>query len=159
MLSPMSEKSQQYTLEKLQEMGVEVLLNTRVVDFDGEKVLMKDGSHIYSKNLIWATGVTGYRFKGIPEECYQRGNRIAVDATNKVLNQDAIYVIGDASVMTSDANFPEGHPQLAQVAMQQGTALAKNFKRAAQGKALQAFTYTEVIPDFDSLLGQERNWK
>ena len=143
LLSPMSEKSQQYTLEKLQEMGVEVLLNTRVVDFDGEKVLMKDGSHIYSKNLIWATGVTGYRFKGIPEECYQRGNRIAVDETNKVLNQDAIYVIGDASVMTSDANFPEGHPQLAQVAMQQGTALAKNFKRAAQGKALQAFTYTD----------------
>ncbi|MCC4212778.1 NAD(P)/FAD-dependent oxidoreductase [Leeuwenhoekiella parthenopeia] len=143
LLSPMSAKSQEYTLKKLQEMGVEVLLNTRVVDFDGEKVMMKDGSHIYSKNLIWATGVTGYRFKGIPEECYQRGNRLAVNASNEVLNLKDIYAIGDASIMTSDANFPEGHPQLAQVAMQQGTALAKNFKRAAEGKALQAFVYTD----------------
>jgi len=143
LLSPMSTKSQEYTLKKLREMGVEVLLNTRVTDFDGEKVIMKDGSHIYSKNLIWATGVTCYRFKGIPDECYQRGNRIAVTATNEVLNLKGVYAIGDTCIMTTDSNFSEGHPQLAQVAMQQGTALAKNFNRAAQGKSLQEFTYTD----------------
>ena len=143
LLSPMSKKSQEYTLKKLQEMGVEVLLNTRVTDFDGEKVMMKDGSHIYTKNLIWATGVTCFRFKGIPDECYQRGNRIAVSATNEVLNLKDVYAIGDTCIMTTDSNFPEGHPQLAQVAMQQGTALAKNFKRAAQGESLEEFTYTD----------------
>ncbi len=141
LLSPMSEKSQKYTLEKLQEMGVEVLLNTRVVDFDGEKVLMKDGSHIYSKNLIWATGVTGYRFQGIPETAYQRGNRIAVDQINKIIGEDSIYVIGDAAFMTADPAFPEGHPQLAQVAMQQGTTLAKNLKRIAQNSEMKPFKY------------------
>ena len=143
LLSPMSEKSQKYTLDKLQEMGVEVLLNTRVVDYDGEKVLMKDGSHIYSKNLIWATGVTGYRFQGIADTCYQRGNRIAVDDTNKIIGEDSIYVIGDASLMTSDSAFPEGHPQLAQVAMQQGTTLAKNLKRITQNKEMLPFKYND----------------
>ncbi|MEC8683189.1 MAG: FAD-dependent oxidoreductase, partial [Bacteroidota bacterium] len=106
LLSPMSEKSQQYTLKKLQKAGVEVLLNTRVVDFDGEKVMMKDGSHIYSKNLIWATGVTGFRFKGIPDMAYERGNRLKVDAYNKVENVQDIYAIGDASISTADSGFP-----------------------------------------------------
>lgn len=143
LLSPMSEKSQKYTLEQLQAMGVEVLLNTRVVDFDGEKVLMKDGSHIYSKNLIWATGVTGFRFKGIPEASYDRGNRLKVDEVNRVDGLKNIYAIGDSSLSVSDPKFPTGHPQLAQVAMQQGRVLAKNFKRMVKNKPLKPFTYLD----------------
>lgn len=143
LLSPMSEKSQQYTLKKLQKAGVEVLLNTRVVDFDGEKVMMKDGSHIYSKNLIWATGVTGFRFKGIPDMAYESGNRLKVDAYNKVENVQDIYAIGDASISTADSDFPTGHPQLAQVAMQQGRVLAKNLDRMAKGKPPKPFNYLD----------------
>ena len=143
LLSPMSEKSQKYTLEQLQSMGVEVLLNTRVVDFDGEKVLMKDGSHIYSKNLIWATGVTGFRFNGIPEASYDRGNRLKVDEVNRVDGLKNVYAIGDSSLSVSDPKFPAGHPQLAQVAMQQGRVLAKNFKRMVKNKPLKPFTYLD----------------
>ena len=143
LLSPMSEKSQKYTLEQLQSMGVEVLLNTRVVDFDGEKVLMKDGSHIYSKNLIWATGVTGFRFNGIPEASYDRGNRLKVDEVNRVEGLKNVYAIGDSSLSVSDPKFPTGHPQLAQVAMQQGRVLAKNFKRMVKNKPLKPFIYLD----------------
>jgi len=143
LLSPMSEKSQKYTLEQLQSMGVEVLLNTRVVDFDGEKVLMKDGSHIYSKNLIWATGVTGFRFNGIPEASYDRGNRLKVDEVNRVEGLKNVYAIGDSSLSVSDPKFPTGHPQLAQVAMQQGRVLAKNFKRMVKNRPLKPFTYLD----------------
>ena len=143
LLSPMSKKSQKYTLEQLQSMGVEVLLNTRVVDFDGEKVLMKDGSHIYSKNLIWATGVTGFRFNGIPEASYDRGNRLKVDEVNRVEGLENVYAIGDSSLSVSDPKFPAGHPQLAQVAMQQGRVLAKNFKRMVKNKPLKPFTYLD----------------
>ena len=143
LLSPMSKKSQRYTLEQLQAMGVEVLLNTRVVDFDGEKVLMKDGSHIYSKNLIWATGVTGFRFNGIPEASYDRGNRLKVDEVNRVEGLENVYAIGDSSLSVSDPKFPTGHPQLAQVAMQQGRVLAKNFKRMVKNKPLKPFTYLD----------------
>ncbi len=143
LLSPMSKKSQEYTYKKLQDMGVEILLNTRVVDFDGEKVMMKDGSHIYSKNLIWATGVTGYKFQGIPDEVYKRGNRIEVDAYNKITGQEAIYAIGDSSICYADPSFPEGHPQLAQVAMQQGVLLAKNLKRQNSNKGQIPFIYKD----------------
>jgi len=143
LLSPMSKKSQRYTLEQLQAMGVEVLLNTRVVDFDGEKVLMKDGSHIYSKNLIWATGVTGFRFKGIPDTSYVRGNRLKVDEVNRIEGLKNVYAIGDSSLSVSDPKFPTGHPQLAQVAMQQGRVLAKNFKRMVKNKPLKPFTYLD----------------
>ncbi|MFI8378905.1 NAD(P)/FAD-dependent oxidoreductase [Leeuwenhoekiella sp. NPDC079379] len=143
LLSPMSKKSQDYTYKKLSEMGVEILLNTRVVDFDGEKVLMKDGSHIYSKNLIWATGVIGHKFRGVPEDAYQRGNRIQVNAYNKVVGCDALYAIGDSAISNADPNFPEGHPQLAQVAMQQGVRLAKNLKLMEAGKEPKTFTYND----------------
>lgn len=143
LLSPMSKKSQQYTLKSLRELGVEVLLNTRVVDYDGEQVLMKDGSHIYSKNLIWATGVIGFRFKGIPDDKYQRGNRIAVDAINRVEGSTSIFVIGDACIQTTDESFPHGHPQLAQVALQQGKRLAKNLTRLEKGQEAKPFKYTD----------------
>ncbi len=143
LLSPMSKKSQEYALKKLTEMGVEVMLNTRVVDFDGEKVLLKDGSHIYSKNLIWATGVIGFKFKGIPEESYERGNRLTVDGRNKLVDSNNIYAIGDSCIQHHDPKFPEGHPQLAQVAIQQGNNLARNFKRTSRGQEVKLFDYVD----------------
>ncbi|SDB63392.1 NADH dehydrogenase [Flavobacteriaceae bacterium MAR_2010_188] len=143
LLSPMSKKSQEYTLKTLKKMGVEVLLNTRVTGFDGEKVELSEGKPIYSRNLIWATGVIGYRFEGLPETCYERGNRVKVDAFNRVEGTENIYVIGDAAVQTSDPAFPTGHPQLAQVAIQQGKHLAKNFKRIAANKPMKEFDYLD----------------
>ena len=143
LLSPMSKKSQAYALKKLQEMGVEVMLNTRVVNFDGEKVLLKDGSHIFSKNLIWATGVTGFKFKGIPEESYEPGNRLTVDGRNKLVASNNIYAIGDSCIQHHDPQFPEGHPQLAQVAIQQGNNLANNFKRTSKGQEVEPFKYND----------------
>ncbi|MGB5943024.1 MAG: NAD(P)/FAD-dependent oxidoreductase [Leeuwenhoekiella sp.] len=137
LLSPMSAKSQKYTLEQLKAMGVEVMLNTRVVDFDGDKVMMKDGSHIYSKNLIWATGVTGIQFKGLPEEVYGRGNRLKVDAYNNLDGVNNIYAVGDSALMQGDPNFPEGHPQLAQVAIQQGRNLAHNLRELNKQNAFK----------------------
>jgi NADH dehydrogenase len=143
LLSPMSKKSQEYALKNLQEMGVDVMLNTRVVDFDGEKVLLKDGSHIYSKNLIWATGVTGFKFKGFPEGSYERGNRLTVDGMNKLTGSNNIYAIGDSCIQHHEERFPEGHPQLAQVAIQQGNNLAKNFKRTSKGEEVELFKYND----------------
>lgn len=143
LLSPMSKKSQEYALKKLTDMGVDVMLNTRVVDFDGEKVLLKDGSHIYSKNLIWATGVTGFKFKGLPEESYERGNRLTVDGMNKLIASNNIYAIGDSCIQHHEERFPEGHPQLAQVAIQQGNNLAKNFKRTSKGQEVELFKYND----------------
>lgn len=143
LLSPMSKKSQEYTLKALQKMGVEVLLNTRVNSFDGHKVLLNNGKHIYSKNLIWATGVTGRRFNGLPDDCYVRGDRLKVGQFNELIGMENIYAIGDACYQTTDEKFPEGHPQLAQVAIQQGTNLAQNFKRITNSKTKVPFRYND----------------
>ena len=143
LLSPMSIQSQEDTLEAIKEIGVDVVLNTHVSDFDGTTIIFKDGSTIKSKNLIWAAGVTALRFNGLPNEFYGRGNRLIVDTFNKVKGTENIYAIGDTSFMDSDTNFPNGHPQVAQVAMQQGRNLAKNLIFKKIGKPENPFHYND----------------
>ena len=82
-------------------------------------------------------------FDGIAVESYGRGRRLAVDAYNKVNLTDNIYAIGDTCIQTTDEAFPGGHPQVAQVAIQQGAHLAKNLKRALKKEQLVAFKYKD----------------
>lgn len=143
LLAPFREKSQKYTIEELKKMGVELVFGTRVSGFDGERVSLSNGSYIKSKNLIWATGVKGMVFPGIPSEVYERGNRMKVDAFNKVEGLENIYALGDIAIQKTDKNYPEGHPQLAQVAIQQGRNMALNFKRMVKNQELHPFHYTD----------------
>jgi NADH dehydrogenase len=140
-LPPMREKSQKYTHESLEEMGVRVKLEKMVEDYKNDTVYFKDGDTIDTETLIWTAGVTARVFKGIPEESYGMGNRLLVDEYNKVKGTKNIYAIGDAALQKTDESFPEGHPQLANVAMQQGQHLAKNFIAMEQGKNLTPFSY------------------
>ncbi|OYQ48261.1 FAD-dependent oxidoreductase [Flavobacterium cyanobacteriorum] len=141
LLGPMSRQSQQDTLDALTKMGVIVKLNTRVVDYKDDTVYFHTGETVVSKNLIWAAGVTARTFDGIPAQCYGRGKRLNVDEHNKVTGTANIYAIGDTCIQLTDPAFPEGHPQVAQVAIQQGTHLAQNFKKTAAGEALKPFRY------------------
>jgi NADH dehydrogenase len=102
-----------------------------VIDYDGNEVKFSDGTSIFTKNLIWAAGVTAMVFEGIDASCYGRGKRLIVDAFNKVQSTENIYAIGDTCYMDSDPSFPVGHPQVAQVAIQQGLLLAKNLQKIA----------------------------
>ncbi|CAM4063254.1 NAD(P)/FAD-dependent oxidoreductase [Flavobacterium antarcticum] len=143
LLSPMSEASQKDTYEALTKMGVVVKLNTRVTDFKDDLVYFADGATIATKNLIWAAGVSAKQFEGISAESYGRGRRMATDGYNRVNGTQNIYAIGDTAIMTTDANFPDGHPQVAQVAIQQGKNLAKNFLFMLKNKPLNTFVYND----------------
>jgi NADH:ubiquinone reductase (H+-translocating) len=143
LLSPMSKKSQEDTLQALTKMGVIVKLNSRVTDYSDDTVHLNTGETIYSKNLIWAAGVSAKLFEGIPQESYGRGRRMSVDAYNKVAHTNNIYSIGDTCIQMTDNAFPEGHPQVAQVAIQQGQNLAKNFKNEIKNKPLITFKYKD----------------
>ena len=143
LLSPMSEKSQQDTYEALTKMGVVVQLNTRVSDFKDDLVYFASGETIATKNLIWAAGVSAKKFEGIAVESYGRGQRMATDAYSRVNLTTNIYAIGDTSIMLTDPAFPNGHPQVAQVAIQQGKNLAKNFMSMRKNKPLNAFIYND----------------
>lgn len=143
LLSPMSKESQEDTLEAVTKLGVVVKLNTRVVDYKDDTVFFADGKTIQTKNLIWAAGVSAKEFEGIPAESYGRGKRMATDAFNKVNATDNIYAIGDTCIQLNDADFPGGHPQVAQVAIQQGVNLAENFKLILKDKPLKPFKYND----------------
>ncbi len=140
-LAAMSERSRQYTHGELVKMGVDVRLNSQVKAYDGEVVTLADGASIASKTLIWAAGVTASQFDGIPSECYGRGRRLTVDAHNQVIGLEGIYAIGDTAIQLTDPAYPGGHPQVAQVAIQQGKQLAQHFRRIDRGEAPKPFVY------------------
>ena len=142
-LAPMSEQSQQDTFKALTDLGVKIKLDAQVKDFVNETVLFANGETIASKTLIWAAGVTAKIFEGIPAASYGRGKRMLVDQFNKVLGVDNIYAIGDTCLQTTDKHFPSGHPQVAQVAIQHGLNLAKNFNLLVKNKPLKPFLYDD----------------
>ncbi|HEY4617511.1 MAG TPA: NAD(P)/FAD-dependent oxidoreductase [Flavobacterium sp.] len=143
LLAPMSKASQEDTYKALSELGVVIKLNTRVIDYKDDTVFFSDGKTLETKNLIWAAGVTAKIFEGIPAESYGRGKRMSTDTFNKVLGTQNIYAIGDTCIQLTDENFPQGHPQVAQVAIQQGLNLAANFKMMNQNKLLLPFKYND----------------
>lgn len=127
LLAGMSEKSSEKALEYLNKFDVKVSLNTVVKDYDGKNATLSDGTIIRSKTVIWAAGVTGNIIDGLPESSLNRG-RIKVDAFNRVEGVKDVFAIGDIAGMSTEA-FPNGHPMVAPVAMQQAQALAKNLKK------------------------------
>jgi len=143
LLTPMSKESQDDTLKALTDLGVVVKLNNNVVDYVDDTVHFANGETIQTKNLIWAAGVTAREFKGLPAESYGRGKRLTTDAFNKINGTENIYALGDTCIQFNDEAFPHGHPQVAQVAIQQGINLAKNFKNDIQRKPLVPFKYVD----------------
>ncbi|MDL5513231.1 NAD(P)/FAD-dependent oxidoreductase [Arenibacter sp. M-2] len=127
-LSTMSKNSQKYTHTKLMELGVEIKLNCLVKDFQDDVVLLSDGSSIESKNLIWAAGVTAKAFTGFSLDSFGKGKRLKTNSFNLVNGYDNIYALGDSALVLGDKDYPEGHPQLAQPAIQQAKNLAHNLE-------------------------------
>lgn len=145
LLSTMSVKASEAALKYLQKLEVEVHLSTLVKDYNGqtEEVLLADGSRIYSDNLIWTAGVSAVTLKGFGEQEFGRGKRYLVDRTNKLINYDSIYALGDVALIESDPKYPNGHPQVAQVAIQQAHTLAENILRILRKKSPVPFRYKD----------------
>ena len=139
-LASMSKKAQQYTFDKLGELNVKIILNTLVKDFKDGIVHLSDDSKIESKNLIWAAGVSARTFEGFEQSCYGTGKRLKTNPYNLVEGYQNIYALGDSALLTNDKNYPNGHPQLAQPALQQGANLGKNLK--LEPKLWKPFKYT-----------------
>ncbi|GAC1493956.1 MAG: hypothetical protein NVS1B13_24460 [Flavisolibacter sp.] len=139
----MSEHAQNYTYQALVDMGVVVKMHTQVKDFSNDKVVFASGESIETKTLIWAAGVTACNFDGIPAEKYGKGKRLLVDAYNQVTSMESVYAIGDTCLQTTDIGFLTGHPQVAQVAIQQGKNLAKNFVNLNERQPLTPFQYKD----------------
>ncbi|TCK85496.1 NAD(P)/FAD-dependent oxidoreductase [Albibacterium bauzanense] len=141
LLGPMSKKSQEEAANVLTKLGVQIKLNTPVKDYKDGKVLLGNGETIPTNSLIWTSGVIACEVKGLAPEAIGRGRRIIVDEYNTVHSTQNVFAIGDICLQTSDEHYPGGHPQLAQVAIQQGDLLGENLKKMVENKPLRAFHY------------------
>ena len=130
-LAAMSDKSSVQSQKYLERLGVKVLTNTLLEGYDGKEVLLKDGNTIASNTVIWAAGIKGNIPDGFDKILIARGNRIKTDRHCKVMGHDNIYAIGDIAYMETP-KYPNSHPQVAPVAMQQADLLAGNLKLIEQ---------------------------
>lgn len=142
-LGAMSEISSSRSRKYLEKLGVQVMTDTLVTEYDGKEVKLKDGNSIFTSTVIWAAGIKGNVPGGIDQMLIARGNRIKVDRRNRVLGMDNVYAIGDLAYMETPL-YPGGHPQVAPVAMQQADIVAENLKRMERKSTRFAeFEYTD----------------
>lgn len=130
-LATMSEKSSEDAATYLQKLGVTLLTKSVVKDYDGEEVFL-EGKTIPASTVIWAAGIKGNVPKGIDPSLVVRGNRIKVDRHNKMEGAENIYVLGDLAYMETP-KWPKGHPQVANVAINQADILFENLRRMERG--------------------------
>ncbi len=127
----------------LEKLGVKIMFGDYVSDYDGETVTMKSGGELKAKKVIWAAGIIGNPVKGLPPETFVRGKRLKVNAFCQVENSENIYAIGDIAYMIEE-KYTEGHPQVAQVAIQMAKRVADNFKASAKGEKTKIFHYRDL---------------
>lgn len=142
-LGSMSEKASRYAERSLQKMGVTLVLKNKVVDYENDIVTLSDGQTIPTKTLIWVSGVKAATIVGVPAESLGRGGRILCDEQMHVRGLQDVFAAGDIA-LTSENDYPDGHPQLAQVAIQQARLIARNLNAEAEGKPAQAFHYRNL---------------
>lgn len=147
LLARLSQESSQKAYEFLKSMGVDIQFGKMVTDYRDHKVIMKDGTEIPTRTFLWVSGIRANAMPGIDESHLGRGFRFKVDEYNRIPGVEDVFAIGDQCLQTSDAAYPNGHPQVAQVAIQQAKNLAKNLKLIDQGadsSALTAFHYKNL---------------
>ena len=139
-LNGYSERSSAKGKEYLERLGVKVLLNTFVKDYNGHQAELANGERLHTETLIWAAGVRGNEVHGLRPEAFGRGSRLLVDEFNRLKEYPNIFAIGDLALMSSEKN-PNGHPQVATVAIQQANQLAKNLLRMEKKQPLKPYRY------------------
>lgn len=142
-LNTMSDNAKIVSQKYLQKMGVQLRTEKFVTEYNGRTLTLSNGDKINTKTVIWAAGVTGNFIEGLPADGFTHVNRIKVNRINKVLGSENIFAIGDIAYMETP-KYPKGHPQVANVAINQGKNLARNFKRIIRGKVPEDYEYKDL---------------
>ena len=140
LLSAFSEESSKEVADYLKKRDVEIKLNQRVMGYENYQLALNDGTAIDTKNVFWVAGVKANSLQGLPADAYGPGNRLKVDTYNRLSQYPNIFAIGDTALMISE-EYPKGHPQVVQPAIQQARNLIRNLQRAETGLPLQPFIY------------------
>jgi len=139
-MSPLARRA---SAEYLRKMGVKVITETFVKDYDGKQAVLSNGERIQTATLIWAAGVSGNTIPGFGDDAWTKAGRIPVNRFNQLENFPEVFAIGDISLMHTE-KYPNGHPQVANVAINQAKVLAKNLARIEKGKELIKYEYRNM---------------
>jgi NADH dehydrogenase len=142
-LNNMSDLAKKSSRDYLEELGVKVMTETIVKSYDSKFAVLSNGETLPTSTLIWAAGVIGNKINGFPASSWVANNRIVVDRQNLVKGFDNIYALGDIALMETP-NFPKGHPQVANVAINQAKLLAKNFNKIFKNEPLLSYEYKDL---------------
>ena len=142
LLQWMPEKLSDKTCRYLIDMGVDIKLNTLVKNYNRELVEFANGETLRVSALIWTAGVKGELLKGFGNERISPQHRIHIDEFNRVRGLEKVFAIGDIAFMQND-EYPNGHPMVAQVAIQQGKNLAANLLCTIWHKPWRKFKYID----------------
>ena len=139
-LAALSEKSSQDAERYLRDLGVHILLNTQVTNYDGNTITFSNGESIPTKTVIWGAGVMGQFPAGIHPDSIQRGNKIQTDGQCMVQGMDHVYAIGDVAAMITEKT-PRGLPGVAPAAQQQGEYVASHILKSLNNQSSEDFKY------------------
>lgn len=142
-LNTMSEKSSESAEKYLKNLGVNVLKNVRVLSYDGRTISTNTDLVLETATLIWTAGVQGAMVNGLPaSSLVERVERIKVNEFNQVLGFENIFALGDIASMVTE-EYPQGHPQVAQPAIQQGKLLGENLGKLLKKEKMKPFEYND----------------
>jgi NADH dehydrogenase len=129
------------TRKLLRGKGVEIMENTKLIDYNGLQVSLADGSTIDTHTLIWTAGVRSAEITdrlGVPQAV---GKRIRVEPTLQLSAHPEVFIIGDAAYLEDEKGQPL--PMLATVAQQEARAAAHNIRRILKGEGPKPFHYKD----------------
>lgn len=141
LLFAMSEKASENAAKTLRKRGVIIHQEVFVKSYDKPYVEISNGTKLRSRNVIWVAGVKPNALAGLDESAYNRG-RLSVNEYNQIQGYEDIFAIGDTSLLINETS-PKGHPQVAQVALQMASNLAKNLNKGVKGGKMQKFVYKD----------------
>jgi len=142
-LNNMSEKSKVDSQKYLTQLGVKLYTELFVKDYDGAQLTLSNGEVIPTKTVIWSAGVIGNSIEGFPVSSITPSQRLKVNRFNQVDSVIDVFAIGDICYMETP-NYPKGHPQVANVAINQAKLLAKNLKKIILQKSTREYEYRDL---------------
>ena len=142
-LNTMSEKSSAAAEKFLLDLGVKIWKNVRVTNYDGRTITTNTDLTFDSATVIWTAGVQGVKIVGLDSKSLvEKVDRVRVNQYNQVVGYDNIFAIGDICSMETE-KYPQGHPMMAQPAMQQGKLLGENLIKLIHKKTMTPFEYKD----------------
>jgi len=129
------------TMDLLQSKNVQILLNTRLTDYNGQRITLADGRHIDSYTLIWTAGVRAAEITDRLGVQQATAGRVRVDPTLQLPQHPEVFVIGDAAYFENGEGQPL--PMLATVAQQQAKSAARNIRKILRGENPEPFQYKD----------------